>query len=89
MEVNDSSQDGIEFESYPLDDKDDETLALVLEGERQEVKEATDEVTRALLNDDEPLTDEQIDALTEAAQRIDALTRTLSKRVPDEGQAAE
>jgi len=46
-------------------------------------------VTRALLNDSEPLTDEKVVRLARAADVLQALSETLSVRVPDEHRADE
>jgi hypothetical protein len=41
-------------------------------------------VSRALLNDDAPLTGEKVAALWDSADRADGLMRALVERVPEE-----
>lgn len=88
MTANDDSpaegQESIDTDGYPLRDASDEDLALALEGQKQEAKEAVDDVTRALLNDCEPLTDEKAQRVADAGDALTALWRTLTLRVPEE-----
>jgi hypothetical protein len=73
----------IDRESFPLKEATNEDLALALEDHRQEMRSAVDDVSRALLNESEPLTDEKVDRLWTAADEVAALSRTLVLRVPD------
>lgn len=90
MTANDNSpaegQESIDTDGFPLRDATDEDLALALEEQKQEAKEAVDDVTRALLNDCEPLTDKKAQRVAEAGDALTALWRTLTLRVPEEHQ---
>jgi len=74
-------------ESFPFRDESDEDLALILEGWKTETKDAVDDLTRALLNDSEPLTDEKLSRMAEASDALTAIYGTLTHRVPDEHRA--
>jgi hypothetical protein len=72
----------IEGVDRPLDDGPDEEIALALEGVKDEARETTEAVTSALLNEDRPLTDEDVERLWQAGNALAALSRTLTGRVP-------
>jgi len=82
-------QESIDTDGFPLRDESGEDLAMEFEGEKQEVRSAVDDVTKALLNDSEPLTDEKVERVAEATDRLSALWRTLTLRVPDEHRREE
>lgn len=71
-------------DGFPLRDESDEDLALAFEHWKQEAMVAVDDVTRALLNDSEPLTDEKVEEVMEATDALHALSGTLTLRVPEE-----
>lgn len=77
----------IGIEGFPLRDEPDDDLAVVLEEQKENAIAAVDEVTRALVNDDAPLTDRKVHELSEVGDALTALSRTLSTRVPDEYRA--
>ena len=89
MTANDNSpgrgQDSTELaqEGFPLDEATNEELALVLEEEVQKLREATEAVDGALLNEDVPLTGEKVERLWTASDAVTALSRTLSIRVDE------
>jgi len=70
-----------------LDGQPDELIALVLEDQKGEAKEAAADVTRALLNDDEPLTDEKVDNLMVVGHALRSISHQLATRVPDDRRA--
>lgn len=76
-------------ESIPLRDESNEQLALALEGMKFEAKESVDEVTRALLNEDEPLTEAKVERLVRSGEALRAVLATLAQRVPDEQRTDE
>ena len=84
----DSGYDSEEIgrEAFPFREESDEGLALVLEGQKQEAMAAVNDVTRALLNDEEPLTDGKVQRVKDAAHALRALSDTVSLRVPEEHQ---
>lgn len=89
MTANDTTpekgQDGTELEreGFPLKEATNEEIALALEEEKQKVRSAADDVSRALLNEDVPLTDVTVGDLWKAADAVTALSRTLTLRVPE------
>jgi len=93
MTANDTTppkgKDSIEIgeESYPLRKQTDEEIARELEKQKQEVRQAVDDVDKALLNDSIPLTDEKVHRVAVAADALNGLVRTLSLRVPEEHRA--
>ena len=68
----------------PLEGESDEFVALVLEGQKQEAITAADTLTRALLNDDQPLTDDDVARLAEIGNAFRAIYSELVHRVPEE-----
>ena len=68
----------------PLEDKSDEFVALVLEGQKQEAMTAADTLSRALLNDDRPLTDEDVVRLAKIGNAFRGIYSELVRRVPEE-----
>lgn len=68
----------------PRTDATDEEIALALEERKQDARHAVDDVTAALLNEDEPLTDEKVHGLWKAANALTALSDALCLRVPEE-----
>jgi hypothetical protein len=88
MTANDSTpeegQDGTDIgrESFPLREASDDETALALEEQKQEAREAVNDVCAALLNDDVELEAEDVARLGDAGLALSALSRTLSLRVP-------
>lgn len=72
----------IEGEDRPLDDESDEEIALALAGLLDEARQGTESVTEALLNEDRPLTDEEVKRLWQTGNALVGLSRTLTGRVP-------
>jgi ATP-dependent exoDNAse (exonuclease V) beta subunit len=72
----------LEREGFPLNEATNEEIALALEEEKQKVRSAADDVSRALLNEDVPLTGDMVERLWSASGAVTALSRTLSLRVP-------
>jgi hypothetical protein len=72
--------------SRELEEFDLEELALVVEEKKQELRASSDTVTRALLNDDVPLTDEKVAALWDTASHLEAIARSLTSRVAEDHQ---
>lgn len=68
----------------PLEGESDEFVALVLEGQKQEAIAAADTLTRALLNDDVALTDDDVAKLGEIGNAFRSLSHALALRVPEE-----
>jgi hypothetical protein len=79
---------GVDWSGYPLQDKDDETIALVLEDQKGSVQAAVNEVNEALLNEEVALTNEKVGELYVESERLVALTRTLACRLGDRGDDA-
>lgn len=85
-----TGHESIDFrETRPLEDASDERVALAIEEQKQKARVAADDVCRALLNDDVPLTDEKVAALGDTAEALSALVRTVTMRVPPEHQFEE
>ena len=84
-------QDSTELarEGFPMREATDEEIALALEEEKQKVRSAANDVSRALLNEDVPLTDETVGDLWKAADAVTALSRTLTLRVPEAHRVEE
>lgn len=84
---------GIDWENKrmreELEPLDGEALSLVVEEQKQEMRESADAVARALLNGDVALTDEKVGELWECASRFEALSRVLVRRVPEEHREYE
>lgn len=78
-------QDSTELarEGFPLREATNGEIALALEEEKQKVRSAADDVSRALLNEDVPLTDEMVQRLWSSSDAIRALSQTLTLRVPE------
>jgi hypothetical protein len=74
---------GIDWKHSPLEDADDETLALVVEEEKERLRTASNRVSRALLNEDVPLTSAKVEDLGDAANRLEMLWGTVALRVPE------
>jgi hypothetical protein len=70
--------------SRDLEQIEAEELAHVVEEKKQELRASSDTVTRALLNDDVPLTDEKVAALWDTASHLEAIARSLTSRVAEE-----
>ena len=68
----------------PLEGESDEFVALVLEGQKQEAMTAADAVTRALLNDEQPLTDEKVTRLAKVGNAYQSVFHELAQRIPEE-----
>jgi len=60
----------------------DVETALELEGQKQEAREAVNDVCGALLNEGEELEAEDVARLGDAGEALAAFSRTLSERVP-------
>lgn len=74
----------IEQESFPLTDVSSDELAVVLAEQKQEASDAVDAVNWSLLDSERPLTDEKVESLRQVGNALTALSRTLSRRVPEE-----
>lgn len=72
----------IEGETRPLADASDEELADELQNVRDELQEVYAAIDLALLDEEEPLTGEDVAKLWEGADDLAALSRTLVDRVP-------
>ena len=68
---------------------DDETVALLIEEEKQGVRESADEAARALLNEGVELSDEKVADFWDSVERLNALSRTVADRVPEEHRFSE
>lgn len=90
MTANDDTPDwghestGPVIDDPPMQDASNREVALAVEEAKNRVRESTEDVTRALLNDSVPLTGEMVSSLWDSASRLEALSRTLVHRVPDE-----
>ena len=71
-----------------LDDEPDELVALVMEGQEEETKEVVADLSRALLNDDVPLTDEKVARLSTLGNALRSISDTLGSRVPEDQRAS-
>jgi hypothetical protein len=80
---------GIDWNHSPLEDAGDEALALVIEEEKEKLRTASNRVTKALLNEDVPLTGEKVEDFEDAAHRLHMLWGTLALRVPEEYQVED
>lgn len=79
-----TGQDGTDRnDGFPLLEAHAEELAHALEDEKNEVRQATEAATRALLNEDVPLRDDDVERLAAAGDRVSALSRTLALRSED------
>lgn len=81
---NGQESSGIDWRGTPCENGSNEEIAMLLEEEKQAVRVACDDVARALLNEDVPLTDEKVAEMDTHASRLKALVRTLTPRVPRE-----
>ena len=81
--------DALVQESSLLEELDDEDLALILEDQKGEAKDAVNAATRALLNDSEPLTDDKAARVAKVGNALRALSDALSPRVPYEHRCDE
>jgi hypothetical protein len=79
-----SAEEDARTEHRPLRDAGVEELTGTLEDRKQDARAAVDEVTAALLNEDEPLTDEKVEQVASAAGSLMAASRSLIHRVPEE-----
>jgi hypothetical protein len=75
--------------SRELHDKTDHALSLVSEEAKNEVLKGNEAVSRALLNEDVPLTGEDVDRLWTAANALSMLCEELACRVPEEHRVAD
>lgn len=66
--------------AFPLLEADDESLSDALIDGKQEAREAVNTVSRALLNEQHELRDEDVQRVAEAGDRLTALSRTLALR---------
>jgi len=73
-------------ESFPFRDESDERLALLLEAQKVEADLSVAAAVVALLDDSEPLTDEKVTRVAEAAEALEAVAHTLMLRVPPENR---
>jgi hypothetical protein len=71
---------GIGRESFPLRGATDAALSDAVMDARNEAREATGAVSRALLNEDVPLRDDDVEQLAAAGDTLAALSRTLALR---------
>lgn len=67
-----------------LESKTDRELAMLIEEEKNRLRESSEEVTKALLNEDTPLTDHMVGQMWDISMRLRAISTTLVLRVPDE-----
>lgn len=67
-----------------LRELEDEDLALVLEDQKEETKEATNAVGKALLNDSETLTDEKALRVMRVGRALVAASEALAPRAERE-----
>lgn len=72
-----------------LEDETDRELALLIEEQLDSLRRSSEEVNRSLLNDSEPLTDEQVARLWDIAERLRAISSALVLRVPEEHRIGE
>lgn len=80
-------QDSIDFGDHAaLLEKSDEEMALAVEEQKEDARQAADAVSAALLNEDEALTDEKVHALWKVGDALAALSAALVHRVPAEHQ---
>jgi len=84
---------GVDWESSPtveeLKPLDDEELALVVEEQKEVARERANAASEALLNEDVALTDEMVGELWDSGTRLEAVSRALVQRVPEEHQVSE
>jgi hypothetical protein len=73
-----------EDQGPPLMDASNEELARAIEEGKNQVLFATEDVTTALNTESEPLKDDDVGRLWDAASRLERLCETLVHRVPDE-----
>jgi len=70
----------------PLMEASDRKVAIVLEFEKDRLREGVSLVNEALMNEDVPLTDEKVARFWDAATTLERLSETLARRVPEEHQ---
>jgi hypothetical protein len=63
-----------------IEEYSDEELAHLLNDQREKVREVVGRLDYTLLNDGDELTDDDVAALWETADMIDAAARTLTRR---------
>jgi len=73
----------------PLREEPDEKVALAVEERKQVVREVTDRVARALLNEEVTLTDEDVADLLTLGNDLRGLAANLSERVPPSGRCEQ
>jgi hypothetical protein len=79
--------EGTDFKGKrPFEECTDVELAEALQQQKEATQAAIDDVCRALLEDDVPLTDEKVAAVCDAAERLRQLWNALVLRVPPEYQ---
>jgi len=80
---------GIDWKHKPLERASNEEIAMAIEEEKEQMRAACNTVTKALLNEEEPLTDEKVGEMDTYANHVKALVRTLTHRVPEEYRTEE
>ena len=66
------------------DAEDAEDLAMEIEDAKEGARAAANDATRALLNEDVPVTDDAVEELWGYADRLSTLARSMSHHVPEE-----
>ena len=79
-----TGDDGNEQEYPPMRHATAFEVSMALEGRKQDVRVAVNDACGALLNDDQPLTDQKVSDLYEAGAAVTALADTLVHRIPRE-----
>lgn len=73
----------------PLQDEPDETVALALEQRKNEATELAERLSTALLNEEPPLSDEDVTRLLVLGNDLRGLAAELSGRVPLEARCEQ
>lgn len=93
MSTSDPPREGTEQEDRPrhaeLEELPNEALALELEGAKQDLRSAADDVTYALLNEDRAVTDAALGELSDAVHEVRAAVEAATQRVPPEHRKGE
>jgi predicted nuclease with TOPRIM domain len=93
MSTDDSPREGTDQENRTrhaeLEELPNEALALELEGAKEDLRSAANEVTYALLNEDAALTDGDVSDLSDAVHELRAGVEAVTQRVPPEHRHGE
>lgn len=79
-----TGDDGTDDEYPPMMDATDFQIAMALEGRKQDARVAVNDACGALLNDDQPLTDQKVADLYDAGEALTGLADALVHRIPRE-----